>query len=277
MTNEQKIWNKLINAGLTVAGAAGLMGNLYAESGLNPVNLENQYEQKLGFTDTTYTRAVDAGTYTNFVNDCAGYGLAQWTYHTRKAKLLTFAKDRGCSVGDLDMQIDFLLCELRESYPAVWRTLTTADNVRAASDAVMIQFERPADTSETARRRRAKFGVQFYKKLAGTTQNADSELPDELEHPPCPEQCPDTVGVRMLADEIRAGTWGTDWEMNVVAAVNVLVEAGAGRTHTVRNGDTLLAIAKKYDTTVSTIVSENREKYPKITENHIVVGWVLTV
>lgn len=36
MDNAQKIWDKLISAGLTPAGAAGLMGNLYAESGLNP-------------------------------------------------------------------------------------------------------------------------------------------------------------------------------------------------------------------------------------------------
>lgn len=221
--NEQKIWNKLINAGLTAAGAAGLMGNLYAESGLNPINMENQYERKLGFTDETYTRAVDAGTYANFANDCAGYGLAQWTYCTRKTNLLAFAKNRECSVGDLDMQVDFLLHELRTDYPAVWRTLTTADNVRAASDAVMLQFERPADTSETARRRRAQFGVQFYEKLAGTLQGVDSGLSDGLQHPPCPEQCPDTAGVRLLADEIRAGTWGTDWEMNIVAVLHGLV------------------------------------------------------
>ena len=42
-------------------------------------------------------------------------------------------------------------------------------------------------------------------------------------------------------------------------------------------GDTLSLIAKKYGTTVSAIVAANREKYPKITANHIVVGWVLTV
>ncbi len=155
--------------------------------------------------------------------------------------LLAFARERGCSVGDLDMQVDFLLHELRTSYPAVWRTLTTVDNVRVASDAVMIQFERPTDTSETARRRRAKFGVQFYDKLAGMAQDGNSELSEGLQStfdgdsrhwetdgssgtaPPCPEQCPDTAGVRMLADEIRAGTWGTDWEMNVTAVLHGLV------------------------------------------------------
>ena len=42
-TNEEKIWNYLIGKGLSVYGAAGLMGNLYAESGLRPNNLQNSF------------------------------------------------------------------------------------------------------------------------------------------------------------------------------------------------------------------------------------------
>ena len=76
-TNEEKIWNYLAAAGLTACGAAGLMGNLYAESGLVPANLQNTYEKKLGYTDATYTAAVDSGAYTSFAKDGAGYGLAQ--------------------------------------------------------------------------------------------------------------------------------------------------------------------------------------------------------
>ena len=34
MTNEEKIWRFLKDCGLNDYGAAGLMGNLYAESGL---------------------------------------------------------------------------------------------------------------------------------------------------------------------------------------------------------------------------------------------------
>ncbi len=48
-------------------------------------------------TDTTYTAAVDSGSYTNFVHDSAGYGLAQWTYHSRKQALLDFARAAGKS------------------------------------------------------------------------------------------------------------------------------------------------------------------------------------
>ena len=87
-TNEERIWNYLIGKGLSKAGAAGLMGNLFAESGLSPKNLQNTYEKKLGFTDDSYTAAVDSGSYQNFVRDSAGYGLAQWTFWSRKQNML---------------------------------------------------------------------------------------------------------------------------------------------------------------------------------------------
>lgn len=51
MTNEQIIWNFFKEQGYTDAGAAGAMGNLYAESGLNPINLQNSFEKKFGMTD----------------------------------------------------------------------------------------------------------------------------------------------------------------------------------------------------------------------------------
>lgn len=52
------------------------MGNLYAESGLKPDNLQNTCEKKLGLSDADYTAQVDAGIYQDFVHDSAGYGLA---------------------------------------------------------------------------------------------------------------------------------------------------------------------------------------------------------
>ena len=61
-TTPEKIWNFLKSKGLSSCGAAGLMGNLYAESGLNQQNLQNSYEKKLGHTDASYTAAVDNGT-----------------------------------------------------------------------------------------------------------------------------------------------------------------------------------------------------------------------
>lgn len=168
-TNEEKIWNYLIGKGLSCAGAAGLMGNLYAESALRPTNLQNSYERSLGFTDDSYTAAVDNGSYTNFVRDSAGYGLAQWTYWSRKQNMLAFARAAGKSIGDLEMQLDFLFKELSEGYKSVLSVLKTATTVKAASDNVLVNFERPADQSSSAKTRRAGYGQTYYDKYARTT------------------------------------------------------------------------------------------------------------
>lgn len=165
-TNEQRIWDRLLAKGLSAAGVAGLMGNLYAESGLNPQNLQNTYEKKLGYTDAAYTAAVDSGKYQNFVHDSAGYGLAQWTFWSRKQNLLNFARAAGKSIGDLDMQLDFLFEELSTSYKSVLSTLKTATAVKTASDSVLLNFERPADQSEAVKSKRAGYGQTYYDKYA---------------------------------------------------------------------------------------------------------------
>lgn len=166
--NEERIWNYLIENGLSKAGAAGLMGNLNAESALNPKNLQNSYEKKLGYTDDSYTAAVDNGSYKNFVHDSAGYGLAQWTYWSRKQNMLEFARAASKSIGDLEMQLDFLFKELTEGYKAVLNVLKTATTVRAASDSVLLNYERPADQSEAVKTKRAGYGQTYYNKYART-------------------------------------------------------------------------------------------------------------
>lgn len=166
MNNEKTIWEYLMELIGNPYGVAGLMGNLYAESGLDPQNLQNSYEKKLGHTNASYTQAVDDGTYTNFVNDKAGYGLAQWTYWSRKQNLHNFAKDAGKSIGDLQMQLDFLAKELTEGYKGVLATLKAATSVREASDCVLTKFERPADQSETVQVKRAGYGQTYFGKYA---------------------------------------------------------------------------------------------------------------
>lgn len=156
----RRIWDYLLTLTGNPYGAAGLMGNLSAESGLRSNNLENTYEPILGYDDDAYTQAVDNGTYHNFVSDGAGYGLAQWTYHTRKENLLAFAQARGKSIGDLGMQLQFLGREL--SGGSVLRVLENASSVREASDKVLTDFENPADQSEDVKAYRARMGEYFY-------------------------------------------------------------------------------------------------------------------
>ena len=175
-TVEQNIWNYFKDKGLSDCGCAGLLGNLYAESALNPKNLQNSYEKKLKYTDDTYTQVVDNGKYKNFVKDSAGYGLAQWTYWSRKQALLEFAKAMGKSIGDLEMQLDFLYQELSTGYKKVLKTLTNATSVLDASNSVLLEFERPADQSKAMQKKRASYSEGYYAKYAIKEDESMAEI-----------------------------------------------------------------------------------------------------
>lgn len=138
------------------------MGNLFAESGLIPTNLQNSYESELGMNDASYTAAVDNGSYTNFTHDSAGYGLAQWTYWSRKQDLFQLCKSRGKSIGDLNTQLDFLYQELTTSYSQLLKILKTTSSVEEASNLVVTQFERPADQSSSTLKQRALYGQRYF-------------------------------------------------------------------------------------------------------------------
>ena len=189
---EQKIWQYFKAKGLNDFGIAGLMGNLYAESALNSKNLQNVFEKKLNMTDEEYTKAVDNGTYANFVKDSAGYGLAQWTYWTRKQKLLNYAREKNKSIGDLDMQLDFLYEELKQSFKAVLNSLCNANSVLEASNVVLLQFEKPGDQSETVQNKRASYSNNYYNKYSTkntivtqqTTIGGDSKMKYTKNNPP---------------------------------------------------------------------------------------------
>lgn len=158
------ILERLRKEGFTEAACFGILGNLMCESRLNPKNLEDQFEKRLGYSDESYTLAVDTGAYTGFVGDSAGYGIAQWTYYTRKRALLAYAKECGKSVGSIEVQTEYLLTELRRDYPKLYRTLKTTQSIREASDAIMTEFERPADVSTVAKNTRYNASLQMQEK-----------------------------------------------------------------------------------------------------------------
>lgn len=202
-TAESTIWAFLIGKGLNAYAAAGLMGNLFAESGLNANNLQNSHNSKFNMTDTEYTAAVDNGSYTNFVKDGAGYGLAQWTYYTRKQALFDYARAAGTSIGNLAMQLGFLWQEL-QGYKAVMSALKAAASVRVVSDAVLTGYEKPADQSETVKARRAEYGQQYYDKYANGQQAAPQETTQQA------RSVPFKVKVDIEDLNIRKGA-GTDY------------------------------------------------------------------
>lgn len=164
-TNEEIIWDYLMVKIENPFGVAGMMGNLRAESGLNPKNLQNSSEKRLNFTDESYTKAVDNGTYKNFATDNAGYGLAQWTSSGRKKALL---ESKGkASIGDLNVQLDYLWKELSTSYKSVLERLKTASSVREASNIVLSKFERPKDQSEAVQTKRISYSQEYFDRFTG--------------------------------------------------------------------------------------------------------------
>lgn len=141
------IYAKLIAAGLTHEGACGLMGNMQAESTLK-ANIAQRGMTAL--SDEEYTAAA-AEWPVKFIHDGVGYGLCQWTYWSRKQALFNFAQERGASVGDEGMQVDFCVHELKSDYPGLWALLCSVTDIYTAASEVCTVYERPAVNNITVR------------------------------------------------------------------------------------------------------------------------------
>ena len=171
---EKKAYKKFIAAGMTPAGACGLLGNLEAESdGFYPNRVEYLCIKRLkekgkSYTDESYTAAVDSGKTSReeFLHPLPGkqygYGLAQWTSPGRKAALYELVKTRGVSIADEEIQIDYLMSELRGEYSNVLQVLKKSNNIREASDYVLRHFEQPSGITEEVCAGRAARGQKFY-------------------------------------------------------------------------------------------------------------------
>lgn len=280
--------------GLNCAAACGVLANFWAESGFKPKNLQNSYESKLGYTDDTYTAAVDNGSYGNFIKDAAGYGLAQWTYWSRKQGLYEYAKAQGKSIGDLIMQLEYFAKEIK-GYSSVWKTLqgvaNTADGAYKAAYDMCYSYEAPAakETSSVTRGNKAK---TYFTKYAGGTTSATTTTETSTSG--------DVVYTVKSGDTLSAiaSKYGTTYqklaEYNGIANPSLIrvgqqikipsttstassgttateekTEATTAETvYTVKSGDTLSSIAKKYGTTYQKLAAYNGISNP----NKISVG-----
>ena len=161
------LWNFFMDRLENPYAVAGLMGNLYLESYLRANNLQDSSNSYYGISDAEYTRRVDSGEYTNFIYDSDGYGLAQWTYWSRKQTLYNHAQDWNASIGNVVMQADCLYYEMQTTFSSVLRDLRNADSVREASDIVLTRLEGAANQSEAVKELRASYGMQFFNQYSG--------------------------------------------------------------------------------------------------------------
>lgn len=116
MDNRQYAFSWLVQKGYSPQAAAGIVGNLVQESGVNPT-----------------VRPGDSGT---------AHGIAQWR-GDRYAALMDYAKQHGGS-NDLGTQLGFLDTELRGKYGSTFQKLMAAKDPREAAAAFALGYERPA-------------------------------------------------------------------------------------------------------------------------------------
>lgn len=145
----ESIYNYLIGQGLTNAGAAGLMGNMEAESGFLPDSVQGWYRYGDEYRKE-YTRKVDSGEISrdDFIYngpDGGGYGLVQFTYWTLKKDLYDYAKEKGTSIGDMETQLEIIIKNFKEKYTSLYNTLTTSNDLYTCTYAVLDEYERPAE------------------------------------------------------------------------------------------------------------------------------------
>jgi len=139
------------NKPLSAAQAAGIMGNMYAESGFNPSAVE----------DTTRTEK--------------GHGLVQWTFG-RWAALQQAATNAGKPWDDLSVQLGYLKTELEGSEKAVLidREFSAATTPAIAALRFRVVFERadPTVAHDTKREGAAVAVFSAYSNGAAATTAA---------------------------------------------------------------------------------------------------------
>ncbi len=151
--NKEKVWNFLVGTmGFTAPQAAGIMGNIQAESEFNPI-------------------AAYPGTTSEYPHGRA-WGLAQWL-GGRQTNLINFARERRQPVNSLELQLEFLKKELEEDVrPGVLSALRAATTVEEATYIFLARFESPCSTESACRPHmgvRLPNAVSILAELGGST------------------------------------------------------------------------------------------------------------
>lgn len=144
------VMNRLIDqSGFPVNAAAGIVGNLLAESGVLPSRIEGSAPatpmRSAGFDghtrDFTPAEIMNRNAHAGVGPRMPGIGLAQWTTAARRTGL--FAQAGAAVLFDMDAQVDYLVGEI-QARAGLNATLTAAGiTVNGAADEVVYNFEIP--------------------------------------------------------------------------------------------------------------------------------------
>ena len=162
--------NLMRDLGLTADQAAGIVGNMAAESGVENARVQGSRPGEKGVLK------VDGKT---------GYGIVQWTSQGRQQALADYAKSRGADLSkplSMDIEYQFFLKEFKGKYGHVLSQLKQAKDVKTASTIFMQQYEVPAGYKTEAKiMERYNMSKPVYDKLAlgqgKATEGAGTYIP----------------------------------------------------------------------------------------------------
>jgi hypothetical protein len=168
-TQEEKnaaiIWNYLTGQGLTAQQAAGIIGNLQAESGIEPAREQNSPSGSI-----TLHMKIDGVT---------GYGIAQWTSLGRQQGLHAAMVSAGkADDTDINVQIAYYWHELSTAYSNVLSDLKKATTIRAAAVVILTELEIPSDQSKGVQDARTGFAEHWFKYFEGYSGDSAGNCPD---------------------------------------------------------------------------------------------------
>ena len=163
----QTIFEQLRKAGCTSTGALALMGNWVCESNLEACRVQGDFQLDRR-KSSDYANTIDRGLISDeqWCRDGRGWGLAQWTFWSRKESLLKLCRQRGVSVADEKTQVDFAVIELKTQYKTLWEDMTTCgdEDLYKMTELICKKYEAPAYNNV---QERANAAVKLREELQG--------------------------------------------------------------------------------------------------------------
>lgn len=172
--SKQTIWNYLKKkTSLSDEAIAGIMGNFEAESNCESCRLQGDFLSSRQ-RSKDYANAINTGVKSVEAAsvDSLGWGLAQWTFHTRKSNLFWACLGAGKGVEDEEAQLDFFLAEMQNEYVYTWKTLLKCNSIYDAASLICCDYERPAVKNIAAR---ADYGQTIYNQFHGKDTTPEPE------------------------------------------------------------------------------------------------------
>jgi len=151
MTVQEYIISECKKQRLTDEAISALMAQIQAESAFIVNNLEDTANAKLGMTDEQYVKAVDSGSYTNFIRDGFGFGIYQLTFYTRKQNFLNYVRARNGSIGDLKLQVGFMFWEFQNYFAGIWNQMKASHDLYTLTKELLEKWENPYEQVENLR------------------------------------------------------------------------------------------------------------------------------